>query len=650
MQNQYWATKDTNELASELTKKIDIYDTYLVNSGTIEFLRDSYTSFYGDHKIRDLGASGELKGIKINHYASLIRNLISLVTNQRPAWQPIASNTDIESQSATILASSLLDFYMKNNRLERTFKNAALMASFLKEGWVSTTWDTNKGNLVAVDPDTQIPIHEGDLDFKLHTLNDIIRDVNKRDMDFEWLIVREYKNKHDLIIQFPEFADKIAAQSMDKTDMNKISIKQSVQDDTDSDLIPVFTFYHKICASLPSGRMAYFIQDQILWESQLAYEKIPVFRISAEDIFEDCFGHTPASDLLPIQKAIDTLASTLLTNNVTFGVQNIVADKNSGVSVTQLNGGMNLIEKNSGTQISALQLTASAPETYKFFDVLIQQGQLLSGVNDAIRGQAPSGTSGAALALLSQQAIQFANGLQQGWSALIEDVGTSAIQTLQKYANTKRVAVLSGKNHRSLLKEWSKADLQGVSRVTIEQGNPFSKTAAGRIQIAQDLLQNGMIENPAQYLTVLTTGQLEPIYESENRQLMLIRAENEKLSDGQAVRALLTDNHDMHILEHASVLSSPETRDNPDSATVINTLAHIQEHLNLKQSMPPDLAALLKQSPSMQQPPMQGGQSNIPQAMSNTPPIETEAGEVNGPSMPTNKATGLKFDPNNNGQ
>lgn len=649
---QYWASKPSKDILNDLKAKVDNYDDYLLKSGIIDSLRDSYSSFYSDTQIRDTGDAGELKAIKLNHYGSLVRNLISLVTNQKLAWQCIASNTNVESQSAAILASGLLDFYMKSNRLDRLFKNAAMMAAFLKESWVATTWDTQRGNMIAVDPDTNTPIHEGDLKFSIYSLNDVIRDYARTDASFDWLITRDFVNKYDLAAQFAEHADKITSLTVDKFKLDRIRIRTLI-DQEESDLVPFYTFYFRPTAAVPNGRMIQFVDGIILTDTPLPYDKVPLVRIAAEDTFEDCFGHSPMMDILPIQKGIDTLASILLSNNAAFGVQNIISPKGSGISVTQIQGGLNLIEydKNIGAPQS-LQLTASAPETYKFLDVLVQQSQMLSGINDAIRGQAPAGTSGAALALLSQQAIQFANGLQQSYISLAEDTGTMAVQILQRYATSKRVATLAGKHNRPLLKEWSKQDLTGVSRVTIEAGNALSKTAAGRLQIADSLMQAGQIQRPEQYISVLETGRLEPMYEAESRQLMLIRAENEKLADGQQVRAIITDDHDSHILEHASVLSSPEARDNPNSPVVVNTLAHIQEHLDISRNMDPGLAMLLKQQPlPAQQMPVPQGQpgpvpTNVPQIMDGTPVETQQAGNVNLPNMPINKATGERFNPN----
>jgi hypothetical protein len=110
-------------------------------------------------------------------------------------------------------------------------------------------------------------------------------------------------------------------------------------------------------------------------------------------------------------------------------------------------------------------------------------------------------------------------------------------------------------------------------------------------------------------MSVLNTGKLETMTESENKQLLLIRAENERLTDGKTdVMAILTDDHNLHIREHQAVLADPDLRTDP--ALVDRALGHIQEHINIL--MDPANAQILQQlgqQPIMMAPPMppQGG-------------------------------------------
>ena len=115
-----------------------------------------------------------------------------------------------------------------------------------------------------------------------------------------------------------------------------------------------------------------------------------------------------------------------------------------------------------------------------------------------------------------------------------------------------------------------------------------------------------------QYLEVLETGALEPMTEGPHREMMFIKAENEKLADGGVCKAALTDDDPLHIQEHKNIIADPELRmsNDPKAAAVVqNVLTHITEHEQnfiFKQSKRPVLMGLLKQGPPAGAPPPPG--------------------------------------------
>lgn len=645
--DQYWAAKPKHELGPAMRTKIDDYAKYLEQSGIAPELRDSYRNFYGSTEIETTGDQGELQKIHVNNYASLIRSILNFITSQKPAFTGHATNTDTQSQAQTILSSSILDYYLREKRLERSFREATELALFLREGWMSVQWNASLGQVYAINPETKQPIYDGDVEVAVHKLPDVIRDVTKRDSKyFGWLIIREFKNKYDLAAKFPEHAAELVNMKNELEVIGNLR-RDAIAYSYDSDEIECYTLFHEKTPAMPQGRIAMLVDaDLILLDAPLPYRKTPAFKISTEDLIGTAFGHSQALDLLPLQKAFDTLHSTILSNQNAFGVQNVTVKKGAGVSISQISGGMNLIEVNDHTDIQPLNLTQTPAEVFNYAQMLEKIQETLSGVNATARGNTTAGMSGAAMALLQSTAIQYSSGLQQSFTSLVEDVGTSIIQLLQDYAVTPRIASIVGKHNRPLLKEFKNTDLDQISRVTVDSTNALSKTDSGRLTIADALLQKGLITRPEQYLMLIQTGQLDNMYESETSELLLIRRENEDLADGKSAIAVVTDNHAMHILEHKSVLASPEARQTPQ--IVQATTAHLQEHLNFLETASPQLLQLMKQQP-IAPPQPQGPPANAPQVMNPQTPVQTQAQGVQGPRMPVNPLTKQRFDPQNPG-
>jgi hypothetical protein len=636
---QYWAAKSTSEIGCELAKRVDDYYEHILKFGILSRWRRAYRSYYGLSQngqndttaIGSAGDEGEYRILKVNHLRNVGLHILSFVTSQRPALECTAINTDRKSQAQSVLGKGLIDYYLKHGKLEMTLGKAAEKSIVYAEAFTELGWNANTGKEYGVEPDTGAVLYDGDLEHRALGPIDVIRDAQAFDGDVTpWLITRHWINKYDLAARHPEYAKEITYVD-GKPDVRRsiITITKS-----ETDLIPYYRFYHQPTPALPNGRLTEFLDDGLtLIDGDLPYGEIPVYRVTPSDWLETIFGYTPIYDLLGIQQAVDSLYSTVFTNQSNFGVSNVLCPRGANISVKQIAEGLNLIEYDPKLgEIKALNLTQTPPEIFSFIKLLVADLETLSGVNSVTRGNPEASLkSGAALALVASQAIQFASSLQQSYYGMIEKSGTGVINILKAFAKTPRVALIAGKYNRSLMKEFVGDDLSNISRVVTEVVNPLARTAAGRRELAKDMIQANLIRRPEEYLSVITTGNLEPLYENEEASLLLIRAENELLTNGQKPVAVITDDHRLHILEHRTVLDSPEARQNPQ--LVQNATLHLQEHLNLLRTADPALLMLLGQQPvppPMPSPAAPGGAS----IMDATNPVIQEAQGVKLPAMP----------------
>jgi len=199
------------------------------------------------------------------------------------------------------------------------------------------------------------------------------------------------------------------------------------------------------------------------------------------------------------------------------------------------------------------------------------------------------------LALVQSMALQFISSLQQSYVQLAEDTGTALVSILKDFANTPKMVALVGKNNRPYLKEFTGEQISSINRVIVDVGNPLSKTIAGRIQMAEQLLQMKLLKTPEEYFQVMNTGRIDKLYQGEMQELLLIQSENERLMNGENTIAAMLDAHRLHIQEHKSVLSDPDLRKNNE--LVQNTLEHIQQHINYLRTTDPDLLSLIGEQP-----------------------------------------------------
>ncbi len=651
---KYFAAREANETVNVLLTKANSWFRNLDTNGYLDKLRQMWAAYHGayyssvqdGHKISFSGEQGEYVNLPVNHLRNIAQNTLVMITATRPVMEARAVNTDYKSLVQTKLANGLLDYYMREKRLERYLKTAVEYAIVLGAGYVKMEWNATGGEIydhIDGDPDPETgeptegyPVYEGDVSFTNLSPFDVVVDSTKENQDHDWVLCRSYKNKYDLAAKYPELADQILGiPSKSEQEMyrfNAIGVYET-------DDVPVYEFYHNRTESMPDGRYMLFLDyDLVLMDAPMPYDVLPIYRITAGDIIGTPFGYTPMFDLLPIQDAVNSLFSTILSNQNAFGVQNILMPRGTDIVPSSLVGGLNLIEYNAQLgKPEAMNFTSTPPEVFNFLQQLIKEMEVISGVNSVARGNPPDNLkSGNALALVQSMALQYMSGLQQSYVQLIEDVGTGMIKMLQRFASVPRIAMIVGKSNRSEMKEFTGDDLSSINRIIVDVGNYLARTTAGRVEMAEQMLQMGVIKTPEQYLQVINTGKIETMTEDTQSELDLIKRENEDLIDGLEAIAVPTDQHSLHIKEHKSVLADPDLRRDPQ--LVQRTLQHIQEHLDMLRNLDPQMLAMMGEQ-SLAPPPQidpATGQPMAPPPPGGAPPMDPNQQMPNAGDMPTN--------------
>lgn len=501
---EYFAAQDPNKTQSILLEKARSFFRVLEANFYMDKVHNMWRFYHGSynagdsnsgHQVSFAGEQGELTSLPVNHFRNIASHIYTMITANRPVMDARAINTDYKSLAQTYLANGILDYYMREKRLEDCIKKAAEMAIVMGTGYVKMEWNATAGEAFDADPETGQVDYQGEVEFSNLSPMDVVVDGTKENWNNEWMLARTFQNRFNLMAKYPDLADKIAGLPS-KAENTIYRLALFSNDETDD--IPVYEFYHKRTEAMPDGRYLLFLGDDItLLDMPIPYRVIPIFRIVPSEYIGTPYGYTPMMDIFPIQEMINSTISTIATNQNAFGVQNIFVKRGADISINTLEGAMNLIEGNEKPEI--IKMLNTEPEIFKFLEILIQSAETLSGVNSVARGNPEASLkSGTALALVQSMALQFVSGLQQNYVKLIEDVGTALIQILKDYASYPKVVAIVGKNNRPLLKEFTGEDLDAINRVIVDMGNPLSRCLKLDTPI---LMHDGSIK-PVQDVTV----------------------------------------------------------------------------------------------------------------------------------------------------
>lgn len=623
--NKYFAAKTGQELATAIIDKFSDYRSWLRNTGYASRVTKSYELFYG---LSQSGAfelekdKDDITRINVNHFKSLIRRTHLLVTEAKLAYVPRSLNADTKSSISTDLARGIVNYYNEDKHLGQTLSDAVLGALLHSESYVYAPWDAEEGAELAVDG--QQVIKQGDQKFECLSLFNVARSTKNQNSD--WYIVRTLVSKHSLAAQYPTVAEKIHGASCTDNDMiDQPFSRVTVIDDPDSDdYCWQYELYHKRTQHLPAGVYAKVVGETLLDYSPLLYPEMPVYRLTCSKIWDSVFADSVSTELVSLQQAIDHLASASLTNNLNNSLQ-LIYCQDPNLITKRLDNGQILVT--ASTPPSALNLTATSPETANLIQYLQNQQQLISGISDVARGNPQASLkSGASISIVLAQAIQFVSDLQKNYAALAADVATCLLNNIKHFATEELTAYIVGSSKKGQVKKFRSEDLLDIDRVSIELANPLTQSYAGRQELLQNWMQYGVVKSPKSVVNFLNTGNLDSIISDDFSDNTLVESENESLRNGQQPPVLITDLHSEHIQSHKHLLSDADARN--DATLVGVVLSHIAEHINLMRQTPPDVAAalagqLLPPSPNApgQVPPQQPEQ---PIPGQEQPPIDQE--------------------------
>ena len=665
MDNTYFATKPAKELVSYLEQKLTSWSEHSRSVGLIDKQQMSYNYYYGNHfknassggtAIKSGGKKGELKLVAANHYRNLLRHILVMTTSQKPAFDARAKNTDLKSLQQARLGNNILDGYIRDKRLGRYLKRAGETGLVLGKGFVECVWEPSLGQPYSKmmipneygEPVEKI-VYEGDVDLTSLFPNQVYVDPDLDDFGkAEYVNVKKWKNKYNLAARYPDMADSIMKLPT-KRDLYRDQFGLFYGNEESESLVCVNAFYHTRTEAARNGRyVLYGDSNSIMYDGPIPYSRLPVFRLVPGEIIGTTEGYTDGFDLLTLQEVIDSLLSAAFTNQNANAVQKLYVPDGCSVSTELLSQGLIIIKGPQGQQPVPLQLTATAPEIFTLLQLAERYAETISGINSVARGNPESSLkSGVALSMVQSMAIQFSSGFQESWVELLEDLGTFIlVDCLCPFAKTKRMAAMAGKHNRGAMKAYAGEDLEGISRVVVDMGNPLTRTTAGKLEIADKLLDKGLIKTPQEYFNVLNTGTLEPLIQGPQAEIDRIRSENEALMDGKVVKTLVTDSHLLDMQEHRTVINDPSIREmalagDVDAQTVVaNTLAHIQEHMTLYKTQDPLWSMVAGEPPAPQPPPMPmmppdqlGGP--VPPNPEEQPPLPPAPGMPPSPPAPT---------------
>lgn len=628
---------EDNGLAARWTQNACLY--HGVDPGSL-----NDTNTWDEDSFCVLGDNGELLNSNYNDTRNLVQHILGMTCGTPPGIHAKAINDDAESLVAAQTFDGVFSYYLTTHKSGRLLKQSRIAVEYSlveDSGFMLCEWDDGAGKPTGVKMSEQIvgidemgqPImdmapevdergqqqleYEGDLYFKARSPWDVFFDPGAQDEDeADWVLVRDQQNKFELARLYPEHKDRILASQPAGSGDRLSQWRRGFQRPMKTNLIDVWKFYHRPTPGMPKGRRALLLDPAtVLRDGINPYDRLPVFQIKAMEGLGSIIGYAPTNVSAPVQMSRNILSSSMMTNFAMFGVQNVAVKDADQFDVTEIAGSMNVL-RYADTPPQALQLAAQANGIDDHYDRLGRVQETLLGVNSVQRGDPEASLkSGKALGIVQAAGVQYNSPLAASYAQFLKDVGNFMLFCFRNFLTSERITQIVGENERMQSVTWDKDTFGNIDRVEAELVDPAMRTLGYKTDLAMFMVQNGMVQVPQEFMTVLTTGQLKPMFRAEITELNLIHQENKEMIDAvskaseqfaqmqqqvqtatqqlqitamqdpmaaqmmapqvqqlqmqmqQLVQQFvppvhIDDNDDMHMAEHKAVAASPATRRN----------------------------------------------------------------------------------------
>ena len=584
----------------------------------------SYCSYYGldsgalgagmQQSLAFVGQNNEFLRFRVGTFRAYVKQQIAMARGERPAFKAMGTNTDYAT-GAQIQASDQVIGYLYQTGTGETLEAEALEANaVVGMGTAHVRWDYDGGHEV----DVELPAPSGAIvyDFATGQPRPATVSVKKRSgmptsslaypwetpcnpnvrgNKHAWRAVRERENKFDLAEQYEEFEEDLCSMQFEHDEFTSHTLFGYDLSVATEDDIMVDHVYVQPCGLAPRGRYLGIAQDVILWDEECPLDEIPLVDLCSARYMGAHFGFSDNWDLIPVQQMRNQLCSDAASNFTKFGRPMIVVDEGTLLDQRFVGRGHMIWTKPRDAEApTSVEIKPMPPGFMEFLQWLQTSDENITAQSSVSRGQPNKDvSSGQMAALYHNNTLEFRSAETAALYAFRKGLANQFLNMTRRFADAPFLAEIAGHSERPFMKQFTVESLSGIKRVIIDPVTPMSRSAAGRVAMAELLMK---IEDPRMRAALqkgIETGQWGDFCKRERNSDLRVQWENEQLAQGLPCRVLSTDNPMDHIPGHLADIDARTEQLNGDPAAVEAYLQHVLEHLMVYQNINPNMARVL---------------------------------------------------------
>lgn len=621
-------------------------------------------------------ASRQSARIPVNIVAAQLRSIRNQVTSFRPKWEILPRWTTEESKTQARYTGMLLDYIYDHLNLKTKIKETV-----------------TQGLITSIGGPWQIYYDEQKEEVRIWLIDpfDFYIDPYAEELEDAEFVIKAVRRPLDEVLKNPDFDARARSQIVSPEARLALSeykqfmiqaMKNMAQYQTDrNSTVILFEGSFKIRddkGQIKIRKMIWTDQntDPLYWEDtdESEYE----YALYRADINpKEIYGEGWMKHVMPINRVIDMLESSVYDYNHRVAKGRIVVDRDAGVrAIHNVHG--EIVSKNRGAEVKAMDMPPLPVAVQNQIDRMGRYLEDIGGAHDASLGRVPAGVkSGVGVAELKQADSTNQDDLVDNLEDFLEEVAKKILHCIAKNYKTYKVIQALGhkeedakyfavvgsgsgkkgnKDHEGKVKigpDWLDLSIIGEDnniRVTI--GSWLGYTKEMMEQKLQKYLEIGAIDQKT-FLNLMEFGNVNEIVQQTRKEMLLktrmsgqsqpqpgqhpgeadqftlATTENQMLLEGKPIMPDPHDDHELHIAIHQEALGQ-------GADELVGQ--HIQSHMDyLGQQWGTEQAGGQPQQQAQQpqgqpQPPQPGGGNPPGQPPQGVPQVGQQMPQV--PPMP----------------
>ena len=458
--------------------------------------------------------------VGVNYTFKHYRFLHAQLSSNPPSVVCRPASSDFEDHRRADAADRCIRHGIRKYKMQEVVDSATGKCLLYGTGWVKTTHDENKGDLIRYDRNTGEVKLEGDFDISSPSTWDVWIDPFAKSMqDVKYVIERVWLSFEEAVALYPEFQDQFL-------DMSEMSEREREVDrkraGLEENYIAIYHYWEK---GLPfngmAGRFVPFLEDGTPlcdmrdspsafhnpmtdeeredkyetekkgeeWDRGPTVATLPFHIITDIDVVDQVYGKSFIDYAAVIQDIINRLDNLTLDNIQAHGVIRFVLPKGSNLSSDGVtNTAREVYYYEGGQPPHSVSAPTQMPEVMNFRNSLRDGEDDMAGVNDAMYGKQEREQSGFMMQYATNQGNMIRRRLFNKYVMFVESTYKGYLNLIVKHWQIGRIIQVLGKEKAFEALEIKGADIDGGFDLVVEYGASFSLDPTSRREEIMQLM------------------------------------------------------------------------------------------------------------------------------------------------------------------